>query len=64
MDLELSNAVGWLASNFSEWSDAETETSSALKEFFTRPDPQLKEQTEWAVANRQAVLDLYHASRK
>lgn len=62
MDQELSNAFGWLASNFSKWEDNTSETANTLRSYFTRPDPQAKEQTDWAVANRQALLDLYHAS--
>jgi hypothetical protein len=62
MDTELSNAFGWLASNYERWVANESATAIVLRAFFTRPDPQPQEQAEWARDNRDSLLALYAES--
>jgi hypothetical protein len=62
MDTELSNAFGWLASNYERWEQNESAAAVALRSFFTRPDPQPDQQSAWARDNREELLALYAES--
>jgi hypothetical protein len=62
MDIELSNAFGWLASNYERWEQNESDTAIVLRSFFTRQDPQPDEQNAWASSNREELLNLYAES--
>lgn len=63
MDKELSNAFGWLASNYNRWSHSSSEAADKLKYFFNKSAPEPEEQTLWAINHRQEIIDLYLSSK-